>query len=57
MDKDHFVLSGAPVPLKDGERHCYYCGGYGHVPRPPQDSGPSRSKRCNECMGIGKVQE
>lgn len=46
----HFVLSGAPVPLKAGEKHCPFCAGYGWNPS-TENNGDAI--RCSECAGTG----
>jgi len=38
-----------PVELKEGERHCYQCDGYGWVGHQNGDC------RCGKCNGEGKI--
>lgn len=45
----------SPVPLKQGERHCVYCAGYGAHPimfDPHFSQFDPRS--CGHCLGMGK---
>lgn len=53
---DHHKLSGAPVPLKTGEKHCPYCSGYGHKPKQKSkgEKGPATAIKCSSCNGVGK---
>ncbi len=43
------------VPLRSGERHCYYCSGYGAHPIPfDVRSTQVNPERCYCCNGTGK---
>lgn len=44
---------GAPVPLKPGEEHCPYCGGYGYLPI--ERNNPRESMGYKRCCGTGKL--
>lgn len=41
------------VPLKEGERHCYFCDGFGGLPM-RSDETRFFPKRCGDCEGTGK---
>jgi hypothetical protein len=50
------MMYQAPVPLKAGEEHCPYCGGY--AVRPILRERGERNQRhegCGRCDGKGKV--
>jgi len=45
-----------PVPLKEGERYCYYCQGYGVLPINPRNNITYCDyPKCFSCDGKGKV--
>ena len=47
------LLQGAPRPLKNNEKYCPYCDGYGYRPRRQEECSGMKAIRCEYCEGSG----